>query len=130
MYDALCSFFLLSILLSCVLFPESNPAMTVTTVNMVTKEGTLLSVTDSHLFSRSWGELEPFPANTGHGLGTLWTGRQSITGPHRDKQRTDRHTLTFTHYGQFIVAKILERREPTWTERTCLYEEARVLPAS
>jgi len=30
--------------------------------------------------------LEPIPAIIGERHGTPWTGRQSITGPHRDKQ--------------------------------------------
>lgn len=46
--------------------------------------------------------LEPTPANTGRGQGTLWTG-QWITGPtHRNKRHTHKHIHA---YGQFRVTR-------------------------
>ena len=34
--------------------------------------------------------------SSGERRGTPWTGRQSITGPHRDKRDKQPHTLTLT----------------------------------
>ena len=42
------------------------------------------------------GGLEPVPVVIGGRRGTPWTGRQSITGPHRDTRDKHPHTLTLT----------------------------------
>ena len=39
--------------------------------------------------------------SSGERRGTPWTGRQSITGPHRDKRDKQPHTLTLTPKDNF-----------------------------
>jgi len=41
-----------------------------------------------------WLAPSPIPAVIGREAGYTWTGRQSITGPHRDKRDKQPHTLT------------------------------------
>jgi len=61
---------------------------------------------------RLGGGLEPIPAVIGREAGPPWTGRQSITGPHRDKQP---HTLT--PRDNFRATNYLERTCKLHTER-------------
>ena len=73
--------------------------------------------------SRVAVELEPFPAVIGREAGYTWTGRQSITGPHRDTQPC---TLTITARDSLDIPVNLTfwtvggsrsiRREPTHTQ--------------
>ena len=45
---------------------------------------------------RSWGCRSLSQRSLGEKRGTPWTGRQSITGPHRDKRDTQPHSLLRT----------------------------------
>ena len=60
----------------------------------------------------------------GERRGTPWTGRQSITGPHRDKRDKQPHTLTRTILESLInlTCMFLDgRRKPEYPERTHAY---------
>ena len=75
----------------------------------------------------SWGGWSPSQQSSGERRGTPWTGRQSITGPHRDKRDKQLHTLTFTPKDNLespinLTCMFLDSgRKPEYPERTHAY---------